>query len=364
MKTLVLGVDRDDDIGVKAGIKGPLIGRDENLAAAMKLGLVDPEDSDVNGILGAVALYDERVRLGEEAEIATITGDVRVGPISDRALMEQLDRVLEEVKPDRTFLVSDGAEDEFIMPMIASRVRVDHVRRVYVKQNPVLESTYYAFVRAMRNPKVRRRLIFPLGLSLIVFSLMYILNPLLAPALVGLTIGLYLIAVASPFASFRDFLEKVGGYYGRLRERLAARDVSVVFSLAAIILGILGIAFGWDAGRLGAGIAQSFIVGAATGMWWFLIAVLTFEVGKVATAYFQRGRVPRHALIVASSLMAIGLLLIALVQFLQVLVGPGSPQNVLPLVYAMLGLAVIIVVGAGLSYRTREEPATEDSWRR
>lgn len=365
MKTLVLCVDRDDDIGVKAGIKGPLIGRDENLAAAMKLGLVDPEDSDVNGILGAVALYDERVRLGEEAEIATITGDVRVGPISDRALVEQVERVLEEVKPDRTFLVSDGAEDEFIMPLIASRIRVDHVRRVYVKQSPVLESTYYAMIRALRNPKVRRRVLVPIGLSLLILSVMYILNPLLAPALVGFALALYILAIALPFTSFRDLLKKAGGYYDGLRARLAARDFSVVFTLIALILGTVGVAFGWDASQKAtSGLAQSMVVGAATAAWWLLIAVLVFEGGKVATATFQRGKVPRHALIVAAALMAIGLILISFVQILQIFVGPQRPENALPLVYAMLGIAVTIVIVAGVSYRTREEPAAEDSWRR
>ena len=363
MKTLVLCVDRDDDIGVKAGIKGPLIGRDENLAAAMKLGLVDPEDSDVNGMLGAVSLYDERVRLGEDAEVATITGDVRVGPISDRALVEQLDRVLEEVKADRTFLVSDGAEDEFIMPMIASRVRVDHVRRVFVQQSPALESTYYAFVKAMRNPKFRRRVFFPIGLSLVLFTAMYLLNPVLAPAIVVLAIGLYFLVLSLPFKSVREAIERAGAYYEGLRARLAARDVSVVFNLVALILATLGVSFGIDAARQVANLTQSVVVFLATALWWLLLGVLTFEIGKVATAYFQRGRAPRHALIVASSLMAVGFLLIAFVQVLQLIVGTNS-EATLPLVYAMVGLAVFIVAVAGVSYRSREEQPTEDSWRR
>jgi len=100
-------------------------------------------------------------------------------------------------------------------------------------------------------------------------------------------------------------------------------------------------------------------------MWWFLLAVLLFEIGKVATAYFQRGRAPRHAMIVAASLMAVGFLLIAFVQLLQFIVLPGGgPEATLPFVYAMIGLAVLIVVAAGASYRTREEPMAEDSWRR
>src|SRR3970282_2183384 len=136
MKTLVLCVDRDDDVGTKTEIKGPLIGRDENLVGATKLGLADPEDSDVNTILTAIAIYDERVKLGEGAEAPTSAGAVRVWTISDRILTQQLEQVLEEVKPDRAFLVSDGAEDEYIFPIISSRIRVDHVRRGFFRQRP------------------------------------------------------------------------------------------------------------------------------------------------------------------------------------------------------------------------------------
>src|SRR5712664_3616859 len=95
MKTLVLCVDRDNDIGAKTGLRTPLIGRDQNLAAATKLGLADPEDSDVNALLSAVSSYDEIVKEGQEAEIATICGDVRVGSASDLVLTHQLDQVLE-----------------------------------------------------------------------------------------------------------------------------------------------------------------------------------------------------------------------------------------------------------------------------
>ena len=119
MKILVLCVDRDDDIGVKTGIKAPLVGREDNLAAATKLGLADPEDSDVNALLSAVSTYDSLVKQGQDAEIATICGDVRVGPTSDLILTQQLDQVLEEVRPDRVFLVSDGAEDEAFAPSSA-----------------------------------------------------------------------------------------------------------------------------------------------------------------------------------------------------------------------------------------------------
>src|SRR2546426_11812348 len=311
MKTLVLCVDRDDDVGTKTPIKGPLIGRDENLVGATKLGLADPEDSDVNALLAAISVYDERVSLGEDAEIATITGDVSVGPSSERILTEQLERVLEEVKPDRAFLVSDGAEDEYIFPIISSRIRVDHVRRVFVRQSPAIESTYYMIVRAMRNPKIRRKVIFPVGLALVVFSALFLFNPAFAPAIVGLTIGLYLLIISLPFRSLTEVIQKSIGYYGTLRRRFAARDFSPIFNLVAFIVVLLGISFGIDLARVtlgtnpGAPVTQMVVLFLAGSLWWFMVAVLTFESGNAVTAYLQKGKAPKHTLIVAGAVPAV-----------------------------------------------------------
>jgi len=58
-RTLVLCVDRDDDLGFKARIDGPIVGREACLHAATSLGLADPEDSDVNALFETVRLYDE-----------------------------------------------------------------------------------------------------------------------------------------------------------------------------------------------------------------------------------------------------------------------------------------------------------------
>jgi putative membrane protein len=53
-RTLVLCVDRDDDLGRKVGIDGPVVGRDAVEEAARRLALADPEDSDANGLFAAV----------------------------------------------------------------------------------------------------------------------------------------------------------------------------------------------------------------------------------------------------------------------------------------------------------------------
>ena len=42
-RILVLTVDRDNDLGIKTSIRGPVVGRRQVLTAALKLGIADPE---------------------------------------------------------------------------------------------------------------------------------------------------------------------------------------------------------------------------------------------------------------------------------------------------------------------------------
>lgn len=178
VRTLVLTVDRDNDLGVKAGIRGPVIGRKSTLAAALRLGLADPEESDTNAILGALHRHDklnEEAVGDDEVQIALLTGDVRVGARSDRAIAIQLDEVIQEFQPDRAILITDGADDEAALPMITSRVRVDHVEKIIVRQSKGIESTYYYVVKAIEDPRWRARLLVPIAAVMIILGLGLIL---------------------------------------------------------------------------------------------------------------------------------------------------------------------------------------------
>lgn len=171
---MVLTVDRDNDLGVKAGIRGPVIGRKATLSAALRLGLADPEESDTNAILGALHRHDklnEEIVGDDEVQIALLTGDVRVGARSDRAIAIQLDEVIQDFQPDRAILVTDGADDEAALPIITSRVRVDHVEKVIVRQSKGIESTYYYVVKAIEDPRWRARLLVPIAAVMIILGL-------------------------------------------------------------------------------------------------------------------------------------------------------------------------------------------------
>lgn len=198
VRTLVLTVDRDNDLGVKAGIRGPVIGRKATLTAALRLGIADPEESDTNAILGALHHHDrlnERTEGDDEVEIAILTGDVRVGPRSDRAIASQLDEVIQEFQPDTAVLITDGADDEASLPIITSRVRVDHVEKIIVRQSKGIESTYYYIAKAIEDPRWRARLLVPVALFLIIFGLGLILpNGAVLIGAMPLIIGIWILA--------------------------------------------------------------------------------------------------------------------------------------------------------------------------
>ena len=162
MRVLVLAIDRDDDFGKKAGVKGPVIGREACIDAALKLSLADPEDSDANVVYAAVKLRDELEEKGEfdEVEVAIITGHPKVGLKSDMELARQLEEVLKVFPADGVIPVTDGAEDEQIFPIIASKVPIITSHRVVVKQSPSIETTWYIIVKYMReilsDPEVAR----------------------------------------------------------------------------------------------------------------------------------------------------------------------------------------------------------------
>ncbi|MBT4065778.1 MAG: DUF373 family protein [Euryarchaeota archaeon] len=199
-RTLVLTVDRDNDLGMKTAIRGPVVGRKPVLTAALRLGIADPEESDTNAILGALHQHDNLVESNsetDEVEIAILTGDEKVGVRSDRAIAAQLEEIVTEFQPDQAILVTDGAEDESVLPIIQSQVRIDHVQKIIVKQSKGIEGTYYYIVKALEDPKWRAKMLVPLGAIMAIFGLGVMLPDTLGGVVIGslpLILGLFILS--------------------------------------------------------------------------------------------------------------------------------------------------------------------------
>lgn len=234
-RTLVLSVDRDDDLGYKAGLEGPVVGRDACIAAANALALVDPEDSDVNAIFQAVKIADGLAANCEEVEVAIVAGDHLHMIEGDRKIARDLERVIARTGATECILVTDGAEDDFVLPIIQSRIAVSSVRRVVVTQMVNLEGTYYILKKLLDDPKISRPLLVPVGLAMLLFAIAYLLGyPEGAVIIVIGVIGVYLL--------FRGlgYEDIFGSSYRALASSLSHGRFTLVTNLAAVLLLIIG----------------------------------------------------------------------------------------------------------------------------
>ncbi|MBI4043724.1 MAG: DUF373 family protein [Candidatus Diapherotrites archaeon] len=186
---VVVCVDRDNDLGRKTGIEGPLIGRQENLHAAIKLALADPTESDANSIFAAIQKYDQIKDQFPKVELLTLTGASKFGFESDKKINEQLDDFLEKNDVDAFVLVTDGAEDDQILPILQSRANILSKETVIIKQAKEVEGTYYAVKEALKDPFLARMVFGIPGLMLLIFVLL----PSIGLQLVMLVAGMYLI---------------------------------------------------------------------------------------------------------------------------------------------------------------------------
>ncbi len=180
-RILVLCVDRDDDLGVKAGIKTPILGRKENVNAAASLALRDPEEPDANAMFEAVRIYDhlkKNAKEQEEHEVATISGSDLGGVGADRHLVDELTEVLGGFPATDVILVTDGYTDEAVLPLIESRIPVTSVRRIVMKHSKSIEETAALFNRylktIMETPRYSRILLGLPGVLLIILGVLAI----------------------------------------------------------------------------------------------------------------------------------------------------------------------------------------------
>ena len=147
---LVICVDRDDDVGKKAGITTPVIGRDECIQAAQRLALEDPEDADSNAIFSAIKTYEDLVSKGYKAQVVTVAGVESRGVQGDEKIAAEIKLVLKKFSADGAVIVSDGEDDEMVIPIIQNIIPVVSVQRVVMKVSRTIEHSYAVFGKFLK----------------------------------------------------------------------------------------------------------------------------------------------------------------------------------------------------------------------
>ena len=361
-RTLVLAVDRDDDYGVKGRVITPVVGIENCISAANALGIADPEDSDVNALYAAISTCMDLQEDGIDAEVALICGNEKVGHKSDLEVVAQLERVLDEIKPDNVVLIGDGAEDEYIYPIISSRSHVDSVRKVYVKQAPNIESSFYVITKILSEPNKRKRFVAPIGVIITLIAL-FILVPDIIVYLsdgdvsnltsisrdlillaFGLIILLYGYSVADRWSSFNYFL----------KDKFLSRGI--LLAMTALSLGIMIISAIVCYYELNDTYFQTFLQAAVyycqMMVWPIILGMMVYIIGQTLNEVQEEYAFRISNIFDCVNLASVGLVLTGLFDIVLYYIYPGY-EGYLGVIEIIMGIVVSL---ASTLVRNRVRP--------
>lgn len=353
-KTLVICIDRDDDVGIKAKVKTPVIGKEKNKEVAFRLGSVDPNNSDLNAIFAAIKVYDELISSGRDAEIILVSGDEQIGIKSDEKIAQQLDEVISKINAKGSIVVTDGSEDEFVLPIIQSRVKVNSVNRVVVSQSQNLETSYYKVKRMLEDPRMAKNIFAPLGVILIIFAIFTSLgHPEGAFVPIFAILGIYMIlkGVGLDY-ELKDLWEsaKTSFFSGKM-----TFITYISATLVTIIATIVGITRAWD---LYLSNGSNFMIILATfvseSVWWYVGASSLIILGKMLDNFLEYGRVWQHWVLVFF-LFAAGLILWGGSTCLILVANESIGMGVQYLLFSIIGSVIVSLMGVGISSFTRKK---------
>lgn len=239
-KTLIICVDRDNDVGLKTGIKTPIVGKEACLQAASNLALADPEEADANTIFAAVKQYDELLAKGGECEVIVVAGVFERSFEGDRKIRREVAETLKGYPAKEAVIISDGVEGEEVVPIINPLVPVVSVRRVIIKHSKSVEESYVVLGRYFKMAFLDQRYAkYALGVPGVIFIALAIIS-YYAPAGVLPFVLIGFIGAALVIRGF-DIDRKIEGVRNLTASgylRLLATTASALIVLAGVEAGI------------------------------------------------------------------------------------------------------------------------------
>jgi putative membrane protein len=359
-KILVLCIDRDDDIGSKGGIETPIVGRDACINAGTRLALEDPEDADSNAIFAAVKTYEELVSKGYAAEVAVVAGKFNRGVEADEKISLEVKSILEKYRAEGAVIVSDGEDDETVLPVIQSRIPVISVQRVIIRHSRSVEYSYAVLGRYLRmlvyDSQYSKFFLGVPGILLAAGALAVIFDA-------AKWITAIVLAILGGAFIVRAFdIDKALSSFGRLTPTSFIKIFSIIggvlIILAAIANGISSIPSNMLTPEMSTldivsnrTIVGRFATGTITLLW---IGLATIIGGVLLSDWFKgSSRIMSDIL----RLAVLALLYIPLLQFTSVLTEGTNPFSLISSL--LIGLAVSLVAATVLYYYFRNRKGDE-----
>ena len=226
----------------------------------------------------------------------------------DRTIARQVDALIATYEPDAAVVVIGAVDDEQLVPIIESRVRVDAVDRVVVRQARDIESAYYLLKQFLADEELRQTVLVPIGAALLVFPVLMVLTDRPATAVA---------AIAAVIGSF--FLYKglgvddaLGAFTLKVREALYSGRVSIVTYAVAVGLAFIGVfagAIAISSMSGGSDVVVPTMRFAFEGVPWFAAAALIASAGRLLDEALRSEGVRSPYLNLPFGVVAVGLVI-------------------------------------------------------
>jgi putative membrane protein len=359
-RVLVACIDRDNDIGKNGGVETPVFGRDQCINAGTRLAIEDPEDADANAIFGAVKIYEELVTKGYETEVAIIAGAYNRGIEADEKISSELIAVLSKFKAEGVVIVSDGEDDETVIPLIQAMVPVISIQRIIIRHSRSVEYSYAVFGKYVKmliyDPRYSKFFLGVPGALLIASGFATIFGFTRE----ALAIVLSILGVAFVIRAF-DIDKTIGS----LNRTTPSTFIRIFSTFAGIMIILVGISNGISSipdGAIAKGasiseivtnrvIVGDFVHGSLTLIW---IGLGTIFGGILLSNWFK-GSITILSDILR--LVVLGLIFIPAIQFTSVLTEKTNPFNLISSLF--IGLAITLVAATFLFQYFRNKKGGE-----
>ena len=359
-RVLVACIDRDNDLGKNGGVETPVFGRDQCINAGTRLAIEDPEDADANAIFGAVKIYEELVTKGYETEVAIIAGAYNRGIEADEKISSELIAVLSKFKAEGVVIVSDGEDDETVIPLIQAMVPVISIQRIIIRHSRSVEYSYAVFGKYVKmliyDPRYSKFFLGVPGALLIASGFATIFGFTRE----ALAIVLSILGVAFVIRAF-DIDKAVGS----LNRTTPSTFIRIFSTFAGIMIILVGISNGISSipdGAIAKGasiseivtnrvIVGDFVHGSLTLIW---IGLGTIFGGILLSNWFK-GSITILSDILR--LVVLGLIFIPAIQFTSVLTEKTNPFNLISSLF--IGLAITLVAATFLFQYFRNKKGGE-----
>ena len=260
----------------------------------------------LHAIFQAISTYDRLKSEGEDVQVVVIGGNHFRFLEGDRKIARLVDDVIRDTGADQCILVTDGGEDEYVLPIIQRKVQIISIQRVVVSQMPNLEGTFYILKKFLSDPKISKLVLVLPGLTLLLYAISYALSrPEIATSIIAAGIGGYLLYKGF---SLDDFIRNE---VSDLRSTLYRGRFSFVTYISAILFAIIGVMEGstaittyWD----GTGIFPMVMIFAWSAVLWFTLAAITTSLGSIIDSFVYEKESLYRAVIFSFFLSAIGVL--------------------------------------------------------